>query len=477
MTVRGWLGANGSIVRASVLVVGALAVLQSSQDVGAAKIAYFGVALIAVLGSVYEARRSWHSPIVSAARPWLLASLVLSGLVALTLPLAIIKATPISAWVRDAAAYGLVAAAPWVALDLGLSASRRAVLGLTVLASGAATLSYLVVWIQRREIADLSIDRLVLPSFVLATALFSLAVALSLSARRHRFIWTAVACLTIGILVVAGTRATLVILLISPVTLGASWLTGRTESVGPKILAAAVPILVAVGIVTATLLRVPIPDSRGITAVPSQPPGTVQGSPGPSGVGALPSASPAEVRPDLTGRYDTFGAVLAGNDPSLRERLSQTWALWAVFLQSPLVGTGLGATVSWVDSDGRTRTDTMFTADTPVLVLAKFGILGLVIVGVLAWATISTVRTLLRRHSTREASLILIAFATGMVALTPLGWQVEDKGTGLAIVLLVGLALVDIRESIASVPPIPVPEDLYLSTPGGRLASAEIEPH
>lgn len=496
MTFRRWLDANGPIVRAGVLVLGALAVLQSSQDVGGLKILYFALAVGVVLGSVRVIRRNWHSPVVSAARPWLIASVVLAGLVALTLPLAILKATPLSAWVRDAAAYGLVAAAPWVALDLGLSASRRAVLSLAVLASGAATLSYLVVWIQRRGIADLAIDRLVLPSFVLATALFSLAVALSLSARRRRFIWTALACLAIGILVVAGTRATLVILLISPVTLLASWLTDRTESVGPKIVVAAMPILVALGIVTATLLHLSIPGLRDVATSPSpgpniveatpgpsqvaasssQLPGTVEGNPSPSAVAALPSQSPGDVRPDLTDRYDTFGAVLAGSDPSLRERLSQTRALWAVFLQSPLVGIGLGATVPWVDAAGRTRTDTVFTADTPVLVLAKFGILGLVIVGVLAWSAISTIRALLRRPETRQASLILIAFATGMVALTPLGWQVEDKGTGLAIVLLVGLALVDIRESISAAPASSAREDPHRSSPGGRQEPARATP-
>jgi hypothetical protein len=111
-----------------------------------------------------------------------------------------------------------------------------------------------------------------------------------------------------------------------------------------------------------------------------------------------------------------------------------------------VLGGGLGVTVAWVNSAGRLVQE--FTADTPVLLLAKFGILGLLLVGILVWATFRTIQDLLAGGAaTRTARLSIIGFAAALVALTPFGWQLEDKGTGLATILLLGLALASAREA------------------------------
>ncbi len=47
-------------------------------------------------------------------------------------------------------------------------------------AGSLATLSFTLNWVQRRNIADLPLDRIVLPSFALLTAFFALAVASSI---------------------------------------------------------------------------------------------------------------------------------------------------------------------------------------------------------------------------------------------------------------------------------------------------------
>lgn len=460
MSMRQLWDQYGSFVRASVFVVGALIVLQSSQDVTPSKVVYVAAAGLALLGSVIQVRRHWNEPVVVAARPWLVASVVVAALVLFTLPHTIFGSTEIQPWLRDAASYTILVAAPWIAVDLGLSASYRAVLGLTLLAGAAVTFSYGIVWAQRRGITDLPIDRVVLPSAVLAMAMFATLVALSVSAERRRAAFAVAACLTVAILVLSGSRSPMVILLSCPIILLASWLTDRSTSVRPKVVATVAPILVVFIIMSVTLLRISIPD--GLASLAS----LVNQGPGGPRTEETNGGQPEPFKPNLSQRYESIGSVLTGRDASLQERVAQTKTLLKAFAGSPILGIGLGVTVPFVDSTGELRTDDTFTADSPVLLLTKFGLLGLTIVGVLVWAFATTLRTLHRRRETRQAWLILVAFAAGWIALTPFGWQVEDKGTGLALALLLGLALIQIRQAAAVARPVPEPAHSPLAETG-----------
>ncbi len=215
----------GGLARATIVLFGAMAVLQSSQDLDAVKLAYLGAAALAVGGSVGTVYRERSDPLVAFARPWLVASLVVAGIIAGSLPVALLHGTAFSTWLRDAAAYALVVAAPWVALDLAWSVTARTTTALIVLAGGLATLSYAIVWVQRRGITDVAIDRLVLPSFMLATALFAVTVARSVSHEHRRYWWAALASVTIALLLLAGTRTTLAILIVPLAVMAAAWLT------------------------------------------------------------------------------------------------------------------------------------------------------------------------------------------------------------------------------------------------------------
>jgi hypothetical protein len=110
------------------------------------------------------------------------------------------------------------------------------------------------------------------------------------------------------------------------------------------------------------------------------------------------------------------------------------------------VGRGLGVSIPWIDYDGKLIAE--YWSDTPIAVLAKFGVFGIVIWAALGWATVIT---LLRMRRDRRAGSItrpaLLGFATGLVVLSPFGPQLEDKGTGLALILLLGLWLAVIRTS------------------------------
>jgi hypothetical protein len=445
--IMGRVTSASGLGRVIIVVFGALVVLQSSQDVGPLKIAYLAAASVVMLGTFRNVWRMRHSSVVASARPWLITSGVVTALVILSLPVAATQGTSISAWLRDAAAYGLLMVAPWLAVDLALSASRRAVLALTVAAGAATTLSYAIAWLEKRHIWDFPLDRLALPSITLAASLFAVSLAIAFSSRRRRYLWVAVASTTIGLLVVSGSRQSLALLIVCPTALIASWFADRTSPLRPKLLVAVMPVIVAIAIVAATVVR--LPDG----AIPATGPGGTTG-------GLEASPTPAPTGRNLTERYDSIGSVLAGRDPSFQERLSQTRAVWSQFLTSPIVGGGLGMLIPWTDSSGVTHTDNAFTADTPILVFAKFGLFGLALIAALVWAAVATIRALrVAGRATRRSWLATIAFAATIVVLMPFGWQVEDKGTALAMILVIAFGLVELRDArpSASTSPAIVP--------------------
>lgn len=468
-------------VRPLAVVAGALVVLQSSENLDASKLAFFAVAILALMGSVVHAWRSRDSDLVKSARPWLIASAVVAAILAVSLPVALAHGTSVGSWTRDAAAYALIAAAPWLALDLGGAVSPRAAMWATAVAGALATISFSVTWIQRRYVADLPLDRLVLPSFALASALFALAVAHSVWGGRDRFGWAAVAAAVIGLLVITGTRTTLALAAVPIVVLVDARLVGGRERLRTSIVPVAAPLLV-VGVLTLpgmlqSVSTAPIASGtpaagaatptanlspRSTAAEPASttlPATAAPGSPEPSATSQpttpppTPTLAPSMAAaptptPDTGGRFGTIKEVLAGQDASLRMRWEQTVAAWQLFLSSPLLGQGPGVLIPWVGWDGKLVNESW--ADTPFTVLAKFGVLGFVIWVVLGWATVLTMRRLrLGGDPGLTARAALLGFSTALVALSPFGPQLEDKGTGLALLLLLGLAFAVIRSANA----------------------------
>ena len=407
--------------------------LQSSQDLDVVKIVYMAAAAFAVIGSIWTVYRGRANPLVEFARPWLIASFVAAGIVGGSLPVALVHGTAFSTWIRDAAAYALVVAAPWVAIDLAWAVTRPTTVTLIVLVGGLATLSYAVVWVQRRAMADIPIDRLLLPSFMLAAAFFAFAVAQSVSDERRRYWWAALASVAIALLLLAGTRTTLAILIVPVAIIGVAWLTDPRLSLRTRIVPAILPLITAGVIVASTQLTWTI--DLGALGGPLG---------GINGPGSSPGATPDPHT--LEGRFDTFGSVLTGHDASLQDRIAQTRAAWDIFLTSPVVGSGLGVLVPWTTTSG--RVETQFTADTPLLVLAKFGVLGIVLVVVIAAAWLMTIRRLKGDGwITRTSRLALVGYGAAIVILTPFGWQLEDKGLGLAVIVLLALAFSERRQA------------------------------
>jgi hypothetical protein len=417
-----WNGAT----RAILVVFGGLLTLQSSDRLDIVKIAYLLVAGIALAGSVAAVWRARREPSTIGLRPWLVASAIILGLVTLSLPVALLHDATITNWLRDAAAYVLLAAAPWLAIDLARSVTTRVILGGALLAGSLGVVSFAIAWVQRRALADLPIDRLTLPSMTLGAAAYCVAVAYAVRSRGwKRAAWILLSMAIVAAFFLTGTRTSFA-LLAAPlaVVLVEGWQRGRAG-----LRAGAAPVVAQFAAIAIVMFVA--------ASVPTAPPASSN---------LDPSINPADgtsgpTAPDLKDRFSTLDDITSGRDQSLQLRIQQTRIAWEVFLSSPLVGTGLGHEFTYMPSS--TRELRILNMDTPVSVLAKFGVLGLLLSGVLAAAFYLVTRAMTRRRGTSWRALTLIGYAAVLLALVPFGWPPEDKGTGLALVFVLALAAID----------------------------------
>ena len=414
--------ALGGQLRVAFVVFGGMIALQSSPTLDATKIVYAGgtvICLIGALAAVWHARRT---PEFTSAVPWLLASAALALLIAVSFLVARANGTPVTDWVRDAATYALFAAVPVLALDAHASASRTLLVVMLVVAGLVGGLSWAVEWLHRREILDLPIARLVFPSGLLPGLLYLVAMATALAARGRRGTWTAVAGFTLALFLLTGTRSSL-LLLAGPLAMVAivGW-----ERIRRSVGIVAVHAVIAVALVFVFQVALVLPAALG--------PRTVEpgGSP-------TPSSAPGNVG-------DRFGSIprifaSPGSDPSYKERTAQYVAAWKLFASSPIIGVGLGHAIDWIDVSGHPRSK--FTADTPLVLPAKFGLVGVLAFLGVAAAYASTAVSALRRDRRSPIALTLVGFGVLMIVTLPLGFPVEDKGTSLALLLLLALAFAD----------------------------------
>jgi hypothetical protein len=411
--------------RVAFVLFGGMLALQSSPTLDATKIAYLVgtvLCLVGALAAVWNARRR---PEVRLRAPWIAASAALAVLIAMSFFVARSNGTSITDWVRDVAAYALFAAVPVFALDGQASTSRKLLVGMLVLAGLLGGLSWAVEWLSRRQILELPFARLVFPSGQLPGMLYLFAMATALTAHRQRAAWVMLAGLILGLFLLTGTRSSL-LLLIGPLAMAV--LAGRVR-IRSSLRSIASHGLVAVAVILAFQLALALPVVLGL--------GRTTGEPGSSG-----SAAPS-VPGVLGDRFGSLPAVLVNpaSDASFKERVAQYEAAWALFVSSPIVGVGPGHSIDWVAVSGYPRTE--FTADTPLVMPAKFGLLGILVFIAAAAAYGSTVRTAMRRDRRSVITLTLVGYGVWTIVGLPLGFPIEDKGASLALMLVLALAFAE----------------------------------
>lgn len=425
--------------RIAFVLFGGMVALQSSPTLNATKIAYLvgtALCLVGAMAAVWRARRT---PAVRLAVRWIAVSAALAVLMAVSFFVAMGNGTSIANWVRDSAAYALFAAVPIFALDGQASTSRRLLVGMLVVAGLLGGLSWAVEWLTRRQILELPLARLVFPGGQLPGMLYLFATAAALTARRRHVAWVMLAGIILGLFLITGTRASL-LLLVGPLAMAA--IAGWTH-IRSSLSSIAGHAVVAVAVVLAFQLALALPVVLGLGRTPGEP-----GS----------SASAAPSIPSVLG--DRFGTLpgVVGNPPSdasFKERVAQYEAAWALLVSSPIVGVGPGHAIEWFDISGYKRTE--FTADTPLVMPAKFGLLGILVFLGAAVAYGSTVRTALRRNRRSGITLTLVGYAVWTIVGLPLGFPIEDKGASLALILVLALAFTE-RDAAQSIDPAPLDE-------------------
>ena len=416
--------------RVAFVLFGGMVVFQSSQALDGPKIAYLVGVLVCLVGAL---RAVWHArntPEVKLGSPWIVASVALAVLIAISFFVARTNGTSATDWLRDAANYALFAAVPVFALDGQASASRKLLIGMLVVAGLLGGLSWSVEWLGRRQILELPFDRLVYPSAQLPSMLYVFAMANALTARRRGAAWIAIAGVTLGLFLVTGTRSSL-LLLIGPVAMAAiaGW-----SRIRPSMRALVMHWAVALAVVLVFQLALALP-----TILESRPAAVEPGS-----SSSAPTMVPSSQEPSvLEDRFTSLPTVL-GNpaaDDSVRERVAQYRAAWTLFALSPIVGVGPGHSIEWIDVSGYPRSG--FTADTPLVMPAKFGLLGILVFLGFAGAYAVIARRAFQLDRGSVLTLALLGFGVVVIVGLPLGFLAEDKGASLALILLLALAFAE----------------------------------
>lgn len=408
-------------IRLAVVVLGGLLVLQSSDELDALKLAYLAVAAAALGGSLHSLVRGPAQEIGRRYAYLLIIDAVLFGLIGLSFIVAVLRGTPSTDWLRDAAGYGLFAAVPILALDAAASSSRRLLTAFLAVAGLLAGLSWAIFWIERRQIADLPFDRLALPTPYLATALYVVALAAALTQKdMRRYAWACMAGLVLGLHLVTGNRASLVLLVV-PLAMA---VVVRPRSISRTTGVVGLHVAIALIVLGAAelALHTPAPDAPA---------------------GASSSAPTVEAAPDVPTAAERLQSIesLATDpleDASVIERVAQWAAAWELFLDSPLIGVGPGHSIEWTDISGLPRDD--FTADTPLVLPAKFGLVGTIVVALLVAAYVRT-GELVKLDGWAAIDVAVFGYGVAAVVGLPFGMPLEDKGFSFGLALLLALVL------------------------------------
>lgn len=398
----------GAPLRTAFLVFGGLAVLQSSQGLSPLKLGYsagVGAAFIVALLSLRCAAPA-HS--YRLLRPLLGLSLLFALLVGLSLGFSLTHGTPATACLRDAAPYFLFASVPVFALDLQSSTPRKLCLTMFVIAGVLASLSYAVEWLDRRDLAELPLGRIALPSGNLRSALYVYALSGALLGDRGRAEWGALGALILSLTWITGNRADGLLLLLVVAVVGAFAVKREGDLVAPVLRAAMVG-------GTAVVLTLAFAQSLAL-------------------VGDFDMNA-------LTGRFQTMANAPAewGADRSYQEREDETRLAWNTFVSKPVLGAGPGHLFAWTTAKGTDKAS--FRIDTALSFPAKFGAAGLLLLLAIVLALAAFHQKVGRSSGLIVPQVALVGYAALAFCSLPFSSPIEDKGFSFGLLFLLALSL------------------------------------
>ena len=387
-------------VRILFVVFGGLLTLQSSSGFGSLKLLYLAGVMASFGAALFSFSRSSDTSMRWFVWPILRASVAISALILVSYLVAKDHAVVRVDWLRDVAPYLLFAMAPFFALDAQRAFSRRALVRLLVIGGLVATASFSTHWLEQRNIAKLPFSQFALSSFFFPAALFAYATAAGLHERQHRTRWLALAALVFALLVVTGTRSTLILAVVPVVAAIAA-----RRNLGARF--ARLVLLAPAAILVIAVLAV-----------------------------SVVQATHASTE-TISKRVAILKSSGTSSDASYLDRQAQTHAASEVFHAHPFFGSGPGTYFNWRVQNGQRRSE--FILDSPMDFPAKFGLAGLAVVLFLAFQYWGFLRRSLRFNHPRPETLALVAYATMTIINSFLTNPFEDKGWTLGLVLLIAL--------------------------------------
>ncbi len=418
VSIQPWLGAlppallgalllaRYAFLRPIALVAASLVTLQSSQDLTTAKVAYLAVVGWILLVSAPDAWRAAREGSVER-RLLLYFALIGLALLPLTLIVARIHGIDVSLWLRDVAPYALFLASPIVAMGSRSGSRDYVLVGVLIvggLFSGAGFASQII---NRRHLLDESLQSWLFPSFNLAAATFCYAVSAAVHYRPRRLLWVGCAAASAGLILVTGTRTA--ILLALPLVVIAA---GGRVSMHLRLwrLVATAGALGVIFLALSWLLA----NTTGFDFN------------------------------TVVARFSSLGqpdAISAG-DASYRVRLLETQLAFEAFQSAPLIGSGPGE-LYYVSSTFQPAFSAL-TLDSPLGILAKFGVFGTVY-ALIYWFMMVRCVTALRPSmaAATVARHALIGYGVLATVFLIVASPVEDKGFSLGLLLLLSIAFMD----------------------------------
>jgi O-antigen ligase/polysaccharide polymerase Wzy-like membrane protein len=406
----GWFVWRQAAARLAFVVAGGLLVFHGGTDhLTPAKVGYFAAVALAII-SILRQRELYAdlrkpSTTIRTLAPMVLA---LGVLIVLSLAVAHAEQTGLSPWLRDSTAYGLVAVVPLFLWDFERNASLRLgrlALVLLVVGGVLTAISLIVQWLGQRGVMSTRVTLHILPGGSLPGALALFLAVRAGSISRHR-VWYVLGALAIPLaLFLTGTRSTLPLLICVPLVL-------FSHSDGKrKLLLWSGAAVVVTTIVVAALVALGHAGHPGLAK--------------------------------LTQRITSIPHVVThpNSDPSYRVRATESRVAWRTFKAHPILGAGPGHTFTWnCASSGCLGTASGYQLDTPLVYPAKFGLLGLVALAVVAFSLVDFLRAR-REKAPRDAWLAFTWYLVVAVAALPFGWPFEAKDFTLGLLLLGALVV------------------------------------
>lgn len=389
-------------VRFATVLIGALLVFQSSQEVHPTKLAYIALATVSVVISTVRVLKvgdelaRWFWPLVPAAA---LATVTL----AVSLVVAQTNGVPIHDWVRDVLPYVLLVTLPMVGLDAANEIGPRWLEGLLGALGVVGAVAVALDWLTRREVSTLGVGRVFLATTVLVALGFALVITRAGLGPRRGW-WLAAALVILVAMLLSGSRTNLALL------------AGFLGVVGSR-------------------RKARINIMRISTAVAVTCTGAVF---------LLPWLAARTVSDPhfLAERIRRAQLVLTGQatkDLSYAARQQQNAWVADQFHAHPWLGTG----------PGYRYPDGGFSQDTPLVVPAKLGLVGLAVIV----AYLLVVAVCLRRCRKMTGYLPIHTVARGwaviLVGLVPLWPVLEDKGLALGVTVLIAAVAARTRQGTA----------------------------